>query len=400
MEEKTERYGPARGRRPLRACKRAEPIDAGFAKLSAITIRWEVPVAPLSKATKYAAFADARRSTPPRQTSLESASSLSGRVLADEIAAPPHDAVLDAYSQSVVDAVERVGPAVVRVLPRHNAHRSDGLGSGVIIAQDGFVLTNSHVMRGAARAQLVTLDGRNLAAEVIGDDPDTDLALLRAESADALPFARLGDSKALRRGQLVIAIGAPLGFESTVTAGVVSALGRSLRGERGRLIEDLIQTDASLNPGNSGGPLCNARGEVVGIATAIITGAHGLCFAIASNTASLVVGELIRHGRVRRGSLGIVAQQSPIPRDLGRLLGVDQPYGVWVAGVEPNGPAAKAGLRQGDLLVGAEGQALTGLDELLRALGTESIDRTMTFTVIRDRNRLEITMTPKERRPG
>ena len=354
-------------------------------------------MAPQSKASKYTAFARARRLAPLRRYAPLPTSAATQGLLMLTMEPTTSDPVLDAYSQSVVDAVETVGPAVVRVLPLQNGRRPGGLGSGVIIAQDGFVLTNSHVMQGATQATLVTLDGQELDAEVVGDDPDSDLALLRVHTPDALPYARLGDSKALRRGQLVIAIGAPLGFESTVTAGVVSAMGRSLRGERGRLIEDLIQTDAALNPGNSGGPLCNASGEVVGIATAIIAGAHGLCFAIASNTASVVVGELLRHGRVRRGSLGFVAQQAPIPRELGRALGITQPSGVWVAGIEPNGPAAKAGVQQGDLLIGAEGRALTGLDDLLRALGTDSIDRPMTFVVIRDRVRLEISMTPKER---
>ncbi len=294
--------------------------------------------------------------------------------------------------------VDTVGPAVVRVHPLQGGFGSDGLGSGVIIAPDGLVLTNSHVMRGAAKAQLLTLDGRELTAQVIGDDPDTDLALLRVDETTNLSAARLGNSKALRRGQLVVAIGAPLGFEATVTAGVVSALGRSLRGARGRLIEDLIQTDAALNPGNSGGPLCNASGEVVGIATAIIAGAHGLCFAIASNTASLVVGELIRHGRVRRGSLGVVAQQAPIPASVARALDLAQPFGVWVAALEPNGPAARAGVQQGDLLVAAEGRALTGLDDLLRALGPESIDKPMDITAVRGERKLSLTVTPRERR--
>lgn len=305
---------------------------------------------------------------------------------------------LDAYSASVVHAVDTVGPAVVRVHPLQGGFGANALGSGVIITPDGLVLTNSHVVRGAAKAQLVTLDGKDLTAQVIGDDPDTDLALLRIDQGANLPAARLGDSKALRRGQLVIAIGAPLGFEATVTAGVVSALGRSLRGERGRLIEDLIQTDAALNPGNSGGPLCNASGEVVGIATAIITGAHGLCFAIASNTASLVVGELSRHGRVRRGSLGIVAQQAPIPPQVARALDLAQPFGVWVAGLEPNGPAARAGVQQGDLLVAADGRPLTGLDDLLRSLDSGSIDKTMQLTVVRGERKLMLDVTPRERR--
>ena len=272
------------------------------------------------------------------------------------------------------------------------------MGSGVVIAPDGLILTNSHVVRGSTLAEIVGLDGRVFRARLIGDDPDTDLALLRIEGGVTLPYARLGDSKAMRRGQLVIAIGAPLGFEATVTAGIISALGRSLRGERGRLIEDLIQTDAALNPGSSGGPLVNSSGEVVGIATAVISGAQGLCFAVAANTASLVVGELIKHGLVRRGSIGVIAQQAPIPRDLARAVGLDQPFGVWIATCEPGGPAAKAGLAPGDLLVAAEGVPLTGLDDLMRVLGTDTLGRAMGFDVIRQGRRLSVSVTPRERR--
>ncbi|HEX2137096.1 MAG TPA: trypsin-like peptidase domain-containing protein, partial [Microvirga sp.] len=212
-------------------------------------------------------------------------------------------ALLDAYSEAVAGVVDRVGPAVVRVEPQAQG-RPAGVGSGVIIAPDGLVLTNSHVMQGRREARLTLSDGRTLEARVLGDDPDTDLALLRA-TTDGLPYARLGDSKQLRRGQIAVAIGNPLGFESTVTAGVVSALGRSLRGSTGRLIDDVIQTDAALNPGNSGGPLVSTRGEVIGINTAMIMGAQGICFAVASNTAGFVVAELIRHGRVRRASIGV-----------------------------------------------------------------------------------------------
>jgi S1-C subfamily serine protease len=355
---------------------------------------------PQSKAPKYAAFSRARRRRPPTRSYAQFIAQAPQAQFVDAPHIPGGDPVLDAYSQTVVDTVEIVGPAVVRVHPLNGGGRYDSLGSGVIITPDGFVLTNSHVMRGADRAKLVMLDGRELTGEVVGDDPDTDLALLRISQDGPFPSASLGNSKALRRGQLVVAIGAPLGFEATVTAGVVSAVGRSLRGERGRLIEDLIQTDASLNPGNSGGPLCNASGEVVGIATAIIAGAHGLCFAIASNTASLVVGELIRHGRVRRGSLGMIAQQAPIPREIARSLTLSQPSGVWVAGLEPNSPAALGGVREGDLLVAADGRPLTGLDDLLRALGPDSINRPLVLTLIRDGRRVEATVTPKERRRG
>src|SRR5689334_24204984 len=260
---------------------------------------------------------------------------------------PPDDqALLDAYSRAVIDVVDRVGPTVVRLDvkagdgPRHR----DGTGSGVIVAPDGLVLTNSHVVGGATRVNVTTVDGRSLSARVVGDDPDTDLALVRVDNPDTLPAASLGDSKRLKRGQLVIAIGNPLGFESTVTTGVVSALGRSLRSRNGRLIDDVIQTDAALNPGNSGGPLVSSHGEVVGINTAVIMGAQGICFAVAANTASFVLGELVRHGRVRRAFIGIAAQQTAIPRSLRHAAGVDRKSAVMIATVEPGSPAERAGL--------------------------------------------------------
>lgn len=361
------------------------------------------------KGLKYATFATARRRRRRLPPSFAFPAAKAGQATfawsdtqvitqAAPLTPPSDGALLDAYSKAVVDAVDRVGPAVVRVHPWTGPYGAEGVGSGIILAPDGLVLTNSHVVRGANQAEVVALDGRSLSARVIGDDPDTDLALLRIDQQVSLPSARLGDSKALRRGQLVIAIGAPLGFEATVTAGVVSAMGRSLRGERGRLIEDLIQTDAALNPGSSGGPLVNAAGEVVGVATAVISGAQGLCFAVASNTAALVVGELVKHGRVRRGSIGIVAQQAPIPRDLARAVGLEQLFGVWITTLDPNGPAAKAGLAPGDLLVAADGQTLTGLDDLLRVLDTQSIGKPTDVAVIRQGRRMTLTVTPRERR--
>jgi S1-C subfamily serine protease len=308
--------------------------------------------------------------------------------------------LLDAYSNAVVRAVEKVGPAVVRVQPITPDRSFAGEGSGFMVSADGLILTNSHVVQGFARFAVITAEGRALTARCVGDDPDTDIALLQIEQGVKLPWARLGNSKTLRRGQLVIAIGAPLGFEATVTTGVVSALGRSLRGERGRLIEDLIQTDAALNFGNSGGPLVNSAGDVVGIATAVISGAQGLCFAVAANTASFVMGELLAHGHVRRGSIGVVAQQTPVPPAMARATGVTQAYAVWVAAVEASGPAAKAGLAEGDLIIAADSHPLTGLDDLLRLLGPGSIDRLITFEVIRAGKRLTLQITPKARKKG
>jgi len=310
---------------------------------------------------------------------------------------PPNDAdLLDAYSSAVVRAVEAVAPAVVRVHPLTDDWASQGEGSGFVVSNDGLILTNSHVARGASRIEIVTHEGQSLMARIVGDDPDTDLALLKVDRPYGLPPVKLGDSKKLRPGQLVIAIGAPLGFEATVTTGVVSALGRSLRGERGRLIENLIQTDAALNPGNSGGPLVNSKGEVVGVATAVIAGAQGLCFAIASNTASLVMRELIAHGRVRRGSIGIVGQQTPIPPAFAHAVGLSQPYGVLVSVVDPQGPAARAGVMEGDVIIEAAGKPITGLDDLLRALDHDSIDRPMSFALIREGKRLNVEIVPRE----
>ena len=242
----------------------------------------------------------------------------SGRNAAPDTISTDDEALLDSYSQAVIDVVDRVGPAVVRLAVRNGdparpGQSRGGSGSGVIVAPDGLILTNSHVAGAASRVEVTTADGLDLHARLVGDDPDTDLALIRIDEPATLPSAQLGDSKRLKRGQLVIAIGNPLGFESTVTTGVVSALGRSLRSRNGRLIDDVIQTDAALNPGNSGGPLVSSRGEVVGINTAVIMGAQGIYFAVAANTASFVLGELVRHGRVRRAFIGIAAQQTAIP---------------------------------------------------------------------------------------
>ena len=310
---------------------------------------------------------------------------------------PPDDqALLDAYSRAVIDVVDRVGPTVVRLDIKAGSRRG-GTGSGVIVAPDGLVLTNSHVVDGAARVNVTTVDGRSLTAQVVGNDPDTDLALVRIDAPVTLPAAPLGNSKLLRRGQLVIAIGNPLGFESTVTTGVVSALGRSLRARSGRLIDDVIQTDAALNPGNSGGPLVSSRGEVVGVNTAVIMGAQGICFAVAANTASFVLGELVRHGRVRRAYIGIAAQQFTLSRRRQLAAALAQESAVMVATVEPGSPADCAGIAAGDIIVALDGTAVTGADDLIRILAGEKIGRTVEVETLHNGSRRSVSLVPAER---
>jgi S1-C subfamily serine protease len=300
--------------------------------------------------------------------------------------------VLDGYSRTVAGIADRVGPAVVRVAAGR------GIGSGVIIAGDGLVLTNSHVVDGARTVRLALAEGLETEAQVLGDDPDTDLALLRAALPAGTAVARLGDSETLRRGHLVVAIGNPLGFETTVTAGVVSALGRSLRSRRGRLIDDVIQTDAALNPGNSGGPLVAGSGAVVGINTAMIGGAQGLCFAVSSNTALFVVASFIAHGRVRRASLGIAAQTVPLPRRVALAAGAGA-QAVRVGEVEPDGPAARGGLLAGDLILALDGAPVGGADALVRLLDAERIGRSLAVTLLRGGRIEQRTVVPVER-PG
>jgi S1-C subfamily serine protease len=307
-------------------------------------------------------------------------------------------ALLDAYSRAVIDVVERISPAVVRIDVRPDGQpRHAGSGSGVIVAPDGLILTNSHVVQGSSRVMVVTADGASLIARVVGDDPDTDLALVRVDHGGSLPSATLGDSKHLKRGQLVVAIGNPLGFESTVTTGVVSALGRSLRASTGRLIDDLIQTDAALNPGNSGGPLVSSRGEVVGINTAIIMGAQGICFAIGANTAKFVLGELVRHGRVRRAYIGIAAAQTALPRRLRHEANVNQDSAVIVAGVEPKSPAARAGIETGDIILTLDDQPVTGADDLIRFMTGDRIGKQLKVDTLREGHRRAVALEPAER---
>lgn len=317
--------------------------------------------------------------------------------------AKPDDAgdrtLLDAYSASVVDVVESVGPAVVRVEAGTERSRDDrrGIGSGSILSPDGLIVTNSHVVQGAQSVAIGLADGRRIEARVLGDDPHTDIALLRASDSSTLPFAPLGDSKALRRGQIAIAIGNPLGFESTVTAGIVSALGRSLRSQSGRLIDDVIQTDAALNPGNSGGPLVDTTGQIIGINTAIIPGAQNLCFAVASNTAKLVISEIIRHGRVRRAYLGVAVQTVPVPKRWGHRAGIRQSHAVLAVDVGHDSPAARAGLQERDVIVAVGEEPVTGVDDLLRLINAERINKPTTLRIVSNGAPRAIVVTPEER---
>jgi S1-C subfamily serine protease len=328
--------------------------------------------------------------------------------LTDDAALPPagpaidDTGLFDAYSQAVIAVTDRVGPAVVRVETRQAGQasrgRAGGTGSGVVISPDGLILTNSHVVEAARAIRVADAEGRSMEARLLGQDADTDLALLRADAARNLTAASLGDSKRLRRGQLVVAIGNPLGFESTVTAGVISALGRSLRASTGRLIEDVIQTDAALNPGNSGGPLVSSRGEVIGINTAVIMGAQGICFAVASNTASFVLGELLQHGRVRRAYIGVSAQTVPIPRRHAHFAGLDNASGAMITAAEPDAPATAAGLMSRDIIVRLDGAPVTGVDDLIRLLNAERIGRAVTVEALRLGRLREFTLRPAERR--
>lgn len=307
--------------------------------------------------------------------------------------------VIDAYSAAVIGAVERVGPAVLRIEARRGRGPGGavpGGGSGVAISPDGLVLTNAHVVEGATELRIHQADGIETGAAILGRDEDTDLALLRTH-AGALPHARLGSSRALRQGQLVVALGNPLGFEWTVTAGVVSALGRSLRAANGRLIEDVIQTDAALNPGNSGGPLVSAAGEVVGIATAVIRGAQGLCFAVASDTAAFVVSRLLRDGRVRRAWIGVAGQTVALPRKVARAAGLAAGSGVRVTEVMPDGPAARAGIRVGDTLLAFAEAPLAGVDGLVRALTEERIGAEVALLLLRGGRLEALALRPVER---
>jgi S1-C subfamily serine protease len=303
--------------------------------------------------------------------------------------APNDAALLDAYSQAVIGVVRLAGPAVISLGARRGPDGGGGVGSGFLITPDGYALTNSHVVRGQARLRATTQEGDALDAEVIGDDPATDTALVRLASRD-LPYVPMGDSAALQVGQLVIAMGNPLGFQSTVSTGVVSALGRSMRGEGGRLIDDIIQHTAPLNPGNSGGPLVDSRGRVVGMNTAIIPMAQGLGFAIPGNTAQWVATELLAHGRVRRVSLGISATVVAMPRRLARELDLLNDRAIEVVATIPGGPSAESGVQAGDLIVTLDGRILGGIDDLHRMLAKLPAGRPVALGLVREYRLLEI----------
>ncbi len=328
-------------------------------------------------------------SAQPRDTGVPS---VPGRAGAD-------DDLLDSYSRAVVGAVDTVAPAVVHVevVGVRQGRRAEGTGSGVVVSPDGLILTNNHVIDGAREIAVSMSDGRKFAARALGRDADTDLAVLRGETGETLPVARLANSKAVRPGQIAIAIGNPLGFQSTVTAGIVSAVGRSLRAQNGRLIGDVIQTDAALNPGNSGGPLANSAGQVIGINTAVIVGAQGICFSVASNTALQVLTQILAHGRVRRARIGVVAEQVPLPARIAYKAGLSQASAVRIREVQEGSPAAQAGLRSGDLVVRLDGEAVTGVDDLFRTLDGHRIGASVTLTIVRSNGLTDVAVRPIDR---
>ena len=322
---------------------------------------------------------------------------------------PADSELLDAYSRAVIDAAEKVSPSVVNIDvgqgPRgqqaadvHRPSETRGSGSGFIFTPDGFIMTNSHVVHGANRIEVTLADGRRFQADLVGDDPDTDMAVVRIHASNLAP-SPLGDSQTIRVGQVVIAIGNPYGFQCTVTAGVVSALGRSLRSRSGRLIDNVIQTDAALNPGNSGGPLVTSRGDVIGINTAVILPAQGLCFAVAINTATFVAGRLIRDGRVRRSYIGVAGQNVTLPRRLIRFHNLQAEGGMLVASLEAGSPAQRAGLLEGDVVVGYNDYAIGGSDDLQRQLTETQLGARARLTVIRRTEKLVLEIIPEESPP-
>jgi S1-C subfamily serine protease len=321
---------------------------------------------------------------------------------------PSDDALLDAYSRAVIEATEKVSPSVIYIQVtgtrtgrrRRSEGEPTGSGSGFVFTPDGFILTNSHVVNGATKIDVALMDGRRLHAQLIGDDPDTDLAVIRINASNLLP-ANLGNSHSIRVGQLVIAIGNPYGFQYSVTAGVVSALGRSLRAQSGRLMDGVIQTDAALNPGNSGGPLVNTRGEVIGVNTATILPAQGICFATSIDTAKFVAGRLIRDGRVSRSYIGFAGQNVPVPRRIIRFYQLPVESAVLIVSFENKAtvsPAKEAGLLMGDLIVDFDGHPIQGIDDLHKLLTDERIGRKTPITIIRGTQKLTLEIIPRESR--
>ena len=316
------------------------------------------------------------------------------------------DNLLDAYSRSVVNAAEKVNPSVVNIDVHQRLRGREatnpslpqevrGNGSGFIFTPDGFILTNSHVVHNATKIEVILTDGRRFQADMVGDDPDTDLAVVRIDASNMV-HANLGDSQSIRVGQLVIAIGNPYGFQCTVTAGVVSALGRSLRSRSGRLIDDVIQTDAALNPGNSGGPLVTSRGDVIGVSTAVILPAQGICFAIAINTAKFVAGRLIKDGTIRRGYIGVGGQNVLLPRRIVRFHNLPIESGVLVVSIEKNSPAQMTGMLEGDVIVGYDGQPISGIDDLHRLLTEKQIGVRSQLTILRRSKKMIFDIIPEE----
>jgi S1-C subfamily serine protease len=341
----------------------------------------------------------------PRLSEPRSPSAHTAPDLRDPADLPLDDAgdgpLLDAYSSAIIEAVRRAAPAVVSIHVEKPSRRRDrsgpdgGSGSGFVITPDGFIVTNSHVVHGARKIEVVTSDGYRAVAEPIGDDPHTDLAIIRIQAPHLTP-ARLGDSHRVRVGQIAIAVGNPYGLEATVTAGVVSALGRTLRAQTGRLIDNVIQTDAALNPGNSGGPLVNTHGDVIGVNSAVILPAQGICFAIAANTAQWVATELIRAGRVLRSFIGISGQSVPVGRRMARYHRLEQSSAVRVSGVVPHGPASRAGVQEGDLLVSFGDRPVRGIDDLQRYLGGGAVGVEIAMTLLRRAERVSTIVVPAE----
>jgi len=322
----------------------------------------------------------------------------------------PGEDVMDAYSRAVITAAEKVSPSVVFIEVQHAAgsgsrkarrtpQEARGSGSGFIFTPDGFILTNSHVVHGAKTIEVTAADGRQFLADLIGDDPDTDLAVVRINAPNLAP-AQLGDAQKIRVGQLVVAIGNPYGFQYSVTAGVVSALGRSLRAQSGRLMDDVIQTDAALNPGNSGGPLVNSRGEVIGVNTAMILPAQGICFATSIDTAKFVASRLIRDGKVSRSYIGLAGQNVPLPRRIVRYYNLAVETGILVVSFEGDSPARNAGLLTGDIIVGIDDRPIGGIDDLHKLLTEDRIGRKSSLVVIRRTDKLSLEVIPRESQGG